>query len=196
MRRTIGQLATLLIFLSAATTTAAADLELFENENACDRAGGICRNIQDNTCCYVTGRLWGSAGVGFVTSGTLQLYTRQDNIYCSISISNEYNTPVCILSGLDSSVGGAVYRARRVRGTMGGEEVLASQEAELMTIEDGKQYIISHEKQAKIEGFGERRGGDLSAYVKEHADIVREHSNDRGQIEVKAAEKDVEKSTE
>jgi hypothetical protein len=80
---------------------------------------------------------------------------------------------------------------------MGNEEVLASQEAELMAIEGGKQYIISHEKQAKIEGVGERRNGDLAAYVKEHADIIREYSDDRGQIQVNAAaEKDVGKSAE
>jgi hypothetical protein len=80
---------------------------------------------------------------------------------------------------------------------MGNEEVLGSQEAELMAIEGGKQYIISHEKQAKIEGVGERRSGDLAAYVKEHADIIREYSHDGGQIQVNAAaEKDVEKSTE
>jgi hypothetical protein len=104
---------------------------------------------------------------------------------------------VCIYSQLDLLVGGAVYRARRERVTMGNEEVLASQEAELMAIEGGKQYIISHEKQAKIEGVGERRGGDLAAYVKEHADIIREYSDDRGQIQVNAAaEKVVEKSAE
>jgi hypothetical protein len=38
----IGQLATLLIFLSAATTTAAADIKIFEDENASDRASAIC----------------------------------------------------------------------------------------------------------------------------------------------------------
>jgi hypothetical protein len=104
---------------------------------------------------------------------------------------------VCIISQLESSVGGPVYRARRERVTMGNEEVLASQEAELMAIEGGKQYIISHEKQAKIEGVRERRGGDLAAYVKEHADIIREYSDDRGQIQVNAAaEKVVEKSAE
>jgi hypothetical protein len=70
---------------------------------------------------------------------------------------------------------------------MGNVEVFASQEAELMAIESGKQYIISHEKQANIEGAGERRGGDLAAYVKEHADIIREHRDDGGQIQVKAA---------
>ena len=42
---------------------------------------------------------------------------------------------------------------------MGNEEVLASQDAELMATEGGKQYITSHEKQAKIQGVGERRGG-------------------------------------
>jgi hypothetical protein len=197
MPGTIGKLATLLIFLFAATTTAAADTELFKNKNACDRAGAICRGVAGNTCCYVTGRLWGSARVGFVITGTLQLYARRGESYCGVSISREAYTPVCIYSQLNSSVGGAVYRARRERVTMGNEEVLASQEAELMTIEGGKRYIISHEKQAKIEGVGERRGGDLAAYVKEHADIIREYSNDRGQIQVNAAaKKDVEKSME
>lgn len=80
---------------------------------------------------------------------------------------------------------------------MGNEEVFACQEAELTAIEGGKQYIISHEKQAKIEGVGERVGEDFVAYVKEHADIIREYSEDRGQMQVSAAAgKDVEKSTE
>jgi hypothetical protein len=78
---------------------------------------------------------------------------------------------------------------------VGNKEFFASQEGELMVTEGGKQYIISHEKQANIEGAGERRHEDLAAYVKEHADIIREYSDDRGQIQVKAAaETDVEKS--
>ena len=51
-----------------------------------------------------------------------------------------------------------------------------------MAIEGGKQYIISHAKQATIEGVGERRGGDLAAYVMEHADIVREYGDDPGRF--------------
>lgn len=104
---------------------------------------------------------------------------------------------MCIYSQLESLVGGAIYRALRERVNMGNAEVLASQEAELMAIEGGKQYIISHEKQANIEGAGERCGGDLAAYVKKHADIIRDYSDNRGQIQVNAAtEKDSEKSKE
>lgn len=182
-----SQLTTLLLCLSAATTTAAVDVELFENPESCDLTGGICRDVVGETCCHVTNRLWGSAGVGFVTSGSLQLYSSQAGVTCALPISTEYNTPICIGSGFDLVVSGAVYRARRVERAMADREVFANQQAELMAVKDGKQYIISLEKQATIEDAGARRGADLNAYVVENADIVRDYNADRAQVKVEKA---------
>jgi len=177
MELTLRQLTTIFIWLSLATTTLAADIELFEEPNSCSNtAKALCRGVVHNTCCYRNDLLFGSAGVGFASTGTLQAYARQNNNFCAVPASSQYNTPVCIITGLYSSLSGAVYRERRISRRMEGSSEFKNQMAELMTVKDGKQYIISHEKQAQIEGPAERKGGDYTSYVMSHADIVRDYA--------------------
>lgn len=50
-----------------------------------------------------------------------------------------------------------------------------NQEAELVAVKDGKQYILSHKREAQIDGPGEREGDELVAYIIQHADIIRDY---------------------
>ncbi|KAJ2974400.1 hypothetical protein NQ176_g6076 [Zarea fungicola] len=49
------------------------------------------------------------------------------------------------------------------------------QKAQLGTIKDGKQYLISHEKEAQIEPPGDRNGDAYVAYIIQHADVIRDY---------------------
>lgn len=62
-----------------------------------------------------------------------------------------------------------------------------NQEAELRAVKDGKEHILSHEKEAQIEGPGEKQGDELVAYIIQHADVIRDHIKfDYGNCTVKA----------
>lgn len=113
---TLKQLA---IWLFIASTTTAADVELFDDPDSCNgKAAAFCLGVEFDTCCYRADKLYGSAGVGFVSTGTLQVYSKQNDQYCGVPISSENNTPVCIVSHLDLTISAALYRNHRVLGRM------------------------------------------------------------------------------
>lgn len=60
------------------------------------------------------------------------------------------------------------------------------QQAELITVKDGKLYSISAAKQATIEKPGSRKGDEYQAYVIEHADIVEDYERDPNMVVMQA----------
>ncbi len=107
---TLKQLA---IWLSITCTATAADVELFDDPDSCSSsAAAFCLVITQDTGCYRADRLYGSAGVGFVSDDTLQAYSMQNGQYCGVSFSAEYNTPICIITNLYLAISAALYRAR------------------------------------------------------------------------------------
>lgn len=166
----------LAIWLSITCTATAADVELFDDPDSCSgSAAAFCLGVTQDTCCYRADKLYGSAGVGFVRDGTLQAYSMQNGQYCGVPFSAEYNTPICVITNLDLTISAALYRARRVAGRMDSQRQIKYQKAQLGAIKDGKQYLISHEKEAQIEPLGNRKGADYVAYVIQHADVVRDY---------------------
>ncbi len=58
---------------------------------------------------------------------------------------------------------------------MDSQREMTYQKAQLGAIKGGKQYLISHEKEAQIEPLGNRKGADYVAYVIQHAGVVRDY---------------------
>jgi hypothetical protein len=158
-------------------STAAVDLQLFRNANGCDGFGAICRNIGPNSCCLARDRLWGSgqASGDHPAGSTTQLYTKQGDLYCGISISPRKPIPVCIVTGLESSVGGIVwFEAGRRMAQRADDSCDVQVDADDMYVDGTKTYIISKEKSALV-----RRDEpmptdqtELLEYFKKHADDV------------------------
>ncbi|KAK0387547.1 hypothetical protein NLU13_3793 [Sarocladium strictum] len=178
-----------LVTLTIAASTVLAqdnlDLILYEDPDSCGGLSAICHDTTYNTCCYRPDRLWGSGQAqGGNGPGRAALFSFQNNLYCGIQITTTYVIPVCILTNLESSVGGIVAQ----RDTSSKRDMEAPKqhvEAELGFSSGTHHYIISNDKFKTLADPLPKDAVSREEYFKKHADKVVERADNLKTVEAK-----------
>ncbi len=157
--------------------TAAVNLRLFKNPNACTGDGVICPNVAARTCCFVPGRLWGSGSARDrdQVHDVAAIFTKRGDQYCGIQVSRSRAINICHVTNLEQSVGGIIWENQNPRRKRMAEmrklaPCTASVEGHPMYSDGVKTYVISKEKMQR-EGLKQPAGEEeMKEFFKKHAD--------------------------
>ncbi|RMZ82911.1 hypothetical protein DV736_g6626, partial [Chaetothyriales sp. CBS 134916] len=164
---------TFLLFISL---TNAVTLILWSDPDACSGSGTVCQNIPEETCCE-DGKLYGSGEARDAPQGrtsVAQLFSRRNNKQCDVNLGPVKPIPVCIVSGLDQSVGGMAWEFQG--SSKKRDEQLAIPTSSVIgdpAYSDGETiWVISKEKMARENLKQPENKAELAAFFKAHADSI------------------------